>query len=118
MENLLKETSESSPKQENVTKYNMHISRKNTWTCNVWQWTNCNGNRPRPKKEQLEKIKIKNMKRIKLIPLKNCSFNCKYCENKIPGANKFIMGLNIDILQRVNSRKEKYEKKWRQNRNL
>ena len=117
MEQLLKSISENLQEQDKEAtepKYTKPSTNIKPCTCNVWQCSYCNGNRHRPTKEQLEKIKIKNLNRTKPIPLKNCSFKCKYCERKIPGANKFIMDLNIDILQRIEKNKKKSRTRKRQ----
>lgn len=72
MEQLLKVTSENLQEQDKETtqpKYAKLSTNTKPCTCNVWQCNYCNGNRPRPTKEQLEKSKIKNLNRTKPIPL-------------------------------------------------
>ena len=112
MDKIINEISNTIPNQ-NETNQQYKYSKKNSkhnrrCTCNIWQCTYCNGNRPKPTKEKLEEIKRQNKLKGKTIPFKHCGFDCKYCYIKIPYANKFIMDLNIEIReQKIAEQKQK-----------
>ena len=62
MKQLLKSTSENLQEQDKEgiqPKYTKLSTNIKPCTCNVWQCSYCNWNRPRPTKEQSEKIKSK-----------------------------------------------------------
>ena len=104
MEQILKDISNEIP----IENYTTHTekpktNRRNKFLscgCNVYKCQYCNGNKPRLTKEQLEKIKEKNETRTKPIPYKRCTYNCRYCEKRIPQQNDFIYEKNLQIEER------------------
>ena len=95
---------------QNKPQFNCNIKpppKKNQrYTCNNWKCRYCNGNKPRPTKEQLEIIKEKNRSRTNQIPYKQCSYGCHYCLKIMPGANNFIYEKNLEIMERAKQKKK------------
>ena len=107
---------------QNKPQFNCNIKpppKKNQrYTCNNWKCRYCNGNKPRPTKEQLEIIKEKNRSRTNQIPYKQCSYGCHYCLKIMPGANNFIYEKNLEIMERAKQKKSQEQNNQNQQQEI